>query len=143
MSDGKITYPRARPCSSENNVILPSSQVGADNSQATMPVPDEYAARTACRDHARICTKELRGSLRGHFYSECEGRHYYGRCKFSHTIFNPARVLSLVCSLIKFLFMLSYVFVDRARLLTLPLHLIMDTALSDTAAMRVGTLDGT
>ncbi|KAH7883472.1 hypothetical protein F5I97DRAFT_1815357 [Phlebopus sp. FC_14] len=59
-----------------------------------MPVSSDYAARTACRDHANICTKELRGSLRFMFYSECEGRRQYG-CKFSHTIFNTKRVVRL------------------------------------------------
>ncbi|KAF8651625.1 hypothetical protein AX16_004666 [Volvariella volvacea WC 439] len=77
-----------------------------------MPVSDEYAARTACRDHARICTRELRGSLRGSFYSDCEFRSYHGSsgrwCKFSHTIFNTTRVLNLGGESRDFLVQLNY-----------------------------------
>jgi len=58
-------------------------------------VNEEYAARTACRDHSKICTKELRGSISRSFYSDCEARRLYGGCKFSHTIFNTQRVLKL------------------------------------------------
>ncbi|GLB41285.1 hypothetical protein LshimejAT787_0905000 [Lyophyllum shimeji] len=60
----------------------------------TMAFSDEYAMRTACRDHSRTYTKELRGPLRGHFYSDCEAR-FGHRCMFSHTIFNTKRVLKL------------------------------------------------
>ncbi|KDR74430.1 hypothetical protein GALMADRAFT_141468 [Galerina marginata CBS 339.88] len=54
----------------------------------------EYAARTACRDHSKVCTRELRGSLRGVFYSDCEQKRNNG-CKFSHSIFNTEKVLKL------------------------------------------------
>ncbi|KAF8135819.1 hypothetical protein EV363DRAFT_1159509 [Boletus edulis] len=57
-----------------------------------MPVSDEYAARTACRDHTLINTQPLRGSLRGQFYSLCQKKRFDGGCKYSHTIFNVNRV---------------------------------------------------
>ncbi|KAF8555312.1 hypothetical protein OG21DRAFT_922427 [Imleria badia] len=57
-----------------------------------MPVNDEYAARTTCRDHTLVNTQPLRGSLRGQFYSQCEKARFDYRCKFSHTIFNINRV---------------------------------------------------
>ncbi|KIM25532.1 hypothetical protein M408DRAFT_331095 [Serendipita vermifera MAFF 305830] len=41
-----------------------------------------------------ICNKELRGSVRSCFYSECEAR-FYRSCKFSHTIVNTDRILDL------------------------------------------------
>ncbi|KAF8912256.1 hypothetical protein CPB84DRAFT_1841925 [Gymnopilus junonius] len=72
-----------------------------------MPINEKYAARTACRDHSRINTRELRGSLRGMFYSDCEARRNYG-CKFSHTIFNTKRILKLGGASQDFLIKLDY-----------------------------------
>ncbi|KAF9224529.1 hypothetical protein BS17DRAFT_702542 [Gyrodon lividus] len=60
-----------------------------------MPVNNDYAARTVCRNHGRICTKELRGSMRMVFCTGCDAKHDNFNCKFSHTIFNTSRVMKL------------------------------------------------
>ncbi|KAF7986241.1 hypothetical protein HWV62_38705 [Athelia sp. TMB] len=63
-----------------------------------MPIDPEYAKRTACRDHAKVYTGELRGSLRMHFFSECRGKsatRTWFSCKFNHTIVNTKRLLAL------------------------------------------------
>lgn len=64
-----------------------------------MPVSDEYASRTACRDHTIINTQPLRGSLRGQFYSQCEKARFNYTCKYSHTVFNINRVHKIVSTL--------------------------------------------
>ncbi|KAF9557010.1 hypothetical protein CPC08DRAFT_710735 [Agrocybe pediades] len=63
-----------------------------------MPITKDQAAKTVCREHLKVNTNPLRGSLRHTWYSQCEATsatRSNWSCKFSHTLINIDRITRL------------------------------------------------